>query len=506
MKQAPDDVVDRITLQPDSALVHALGTHHSLESSVADLIDNSIDAGATKVVLRLLTEDKRLVRVDVADNGHGMDGTEITAAMTLGKRRAYDGQDLGHFGMGLKAASLGHADVLTVWSQRAGATAVGRRLRKADFSRDFSCEVLSGEHAADAAAQRRDLSGGEAGTLVTWTELARSFRGQSQADAIKWLHKAEQRLRSHLAVTFHRLLERGRLQVFVVNAAVAEADVAVPIPVGPIDPLGYPTSGHPAYPKDLLIQVGGRDIALTCHIWPPKQDRTGFRVGNQPGEEFQGFLVYRNDRLLQFGGWGDVATASTARQLARVVLDDPAAVGSLVTMNPEKQGLRFDAAFTEAIGEARASDGTTFADYLETAESVMSTAQRRVSKRRPAVRPDRGFAKAVRTAIEDELPMIEGREVDVKWRRLPEGELFDVEFRARTLWLNSHYREMLAGSGGMNDAPLLKALMYLLTRDVFNRTYLGSKDRDNIEMWKSVLGAAVEEQESLAQGRSDSDD
>ena len=49
--------------------------------------------------------------------------------------------DEGHFGMGLKAASFGHADVLTVWSSTEAGQPVGRRIRRSDFSKDFTCEV-----------------------------------------------------------------------------------------------------------------------------------------------------------------------------------------------------------------------------------------------------------------------------------------------------------------------------------------------------------------------------
>ena len=65
------DVVERIQLAPDAGLVKSLGANHTLESAIADLVDNSIDAGATKVSVRLLTRDDRLAQVEVLDNGQG---------------------------------------------------------------------------------------------------------------------------------------------------------------------------------------------------------------------------------------------------------------------------------------------------------------------------------------------------------------------------------------------------------------------------------------------------
>ncbi|MBW8172947.1 ATP-binding protein [Ornithinimicrobium sp. Arc0846-15] len=486
-----NDVVERIRLEPDSALVHALGTHHSLESSIADLIDNSLDAQASSILVRLITRDKRLIRVDVVDDGRGMDARTITDSMVLGKRRDYGSGQLGHFGMGLKAASLGHANVLTVWSQSAGATPVGRRLRKADFSRDFSCEVLSSDGATHAEAERRALCGGDSGTMVTWTELSQVFHGHSDEDAISWLKHSQTRVMTHLAVTFHRLIEQDSLSIDIVIADESRAHDANPTPVFPIDPFGYRPSGHPSYPKDLLVQLPSGQVKLTCHIWPAKSDITGFRIGNKPGEQFQGFYVYRHDRLLQLGGWGQVVTASSDRQLARVIIDDPQAIGSLVTMNPEKSGLRFDPAFGEAVEAARADDGITFSDFLTTAEAMMAKANRRNSQRAPAPSPYKGFAPELRDTLTKELPLIEGRELQVRWRILPDGQFFDIDLDSTTVMLNSAYRALLGGGGGLNDAPVIKALIFLLMNDIFTGSRLGKKDKDNIALWQSVLASAV---------------
>ena len=55
------------------------------------------------------------------------------------------------------------------------------------------------------------------------------------------------------------------------------------------------------------------------------------------------------------------------------------------------------------------------------------------------------------------------------------------------------YRTSLTGydRGALNDAPILKALLYLLTQDVFKGSWLGSRDKDNIELWQQVLSVAA---------------
>ena len=48
-----------VELPPDPRALEGLGRNHSLETALADLVDNSIDAGATHVLIRLLRYDGR---------------------------------------------------------------------------------------------------------------------------------------------------------------------------------------------------------------------------------------------------------------------------------------------------------------------------------------------------------------------------------------------------------------------------------------------------------------
>lgn len=493
-----NDVVERIKLAPDAGLVNSLGANHTLESAIADLVDNSIDAGATRVSIRLLTSNDRLSQVEVLDNGKGMDAAAANEAMTIGHQRAYTESDLGNFGMGLKAASFGHSDILTVWSGRCGATPVGRRIRRADFSKDFTCELLSADVAAEHAAARNAILGSTEGTSIVWTEVRNAYRGRSADEARTWLSARNESLRSHLGVTFHRLLADNRLQIDVLVDELGDALAGPGVPVRAIDPLGYASSGHPEYPKELIAKAGDTRVKLTCHVWPAKSDVTGFRIGTRSGENYQGFYIYRNDRLLQVGGWSDTTTPTAARQLARVVLDETGAIGPFVTMNPEKSGLKFEPIFHDAINKAESSDGTTFLTFLQDAESIYTDANKRKRQRKPVIRPEKGFAPTVRKRIGSELSFIHGEPVSIKWMRMSAGEFLDVDYAARTLWLNSRYRPLFAPTGGsMNDAPVLKALMFLLTHHIFEGQHLGSRDKDEIALWKSVLGAAAATEEHM---------
>lgn len=494
---AETDVVDTIQLKPDAGLVKSLGAHHTFESAIADLVDNCLDAEATQISVRLLTKDDRLVQVEVFDNGKGMDAAAADKAMTLGFQREYGDNDLGHFGIGLKAASFSHSDVLTIWSSKYGAIPVGRRIRRTDFSKDFSCERLSQEAATTAQEKRKLIVNHVRGTTIVWSGLRSTYRGANAEEARTWMSETERKLRSHLGVTFHRLIEKNLLKINIVLDEREYAEDAIGTPVRAIDPFGYANSGRPGYPKTIVATSGEQKVALECHIWPAKTDIPGFRIQGRSGDNFQGFYIYRRNRLLQIGGWSDVANQSLQRQLARVIIEDSSAIGTLLTMNPEKAGLRFEPQFRDALGRAEAKDRTTFDQFLADAEDTYKTASKRVRKRHPVITPDRGFAPAVRKKIEAELGL-KPDILEIRWTRMVEGEFFDIDFGNSTLLLNQRYRYLFAPSrGSLNDAPVVKALMFLLTHQIFEGINLGPKDKDNIALWRAILGAAVEVEEEM---------
>ncbi|MBA0227996.1 ATP-binding protein, partial [Stenotrophomonas maltophilia] len=95
---------------------------YSLETAIADLIDNSISAGADTIDIICDASGKHPVMV-ILDNGKGMTEDELLGAMRHGTgnpRQHRSPQDLGRFGLGLKTASFSQCRSLTVVSTRDG--------------------------------------------------------------------------------------------------------------------------------------------------------------------------------------------------------------------------------------------------------------------------------------------------------------------------------------------------------------------------------------------------
>src|SRR5215831_5102639 len=132
------------TVRPTPDILDALEQDYPLEASIADLVDNSIDAGARNVHIRFTRSGPRLIRLCIADDGNGMTKEQIELAMQFAARRRYGRNDLGMFGVGLKTASLSQAESVVVASRAKGNIAVGRRWTKSGIKKhDWRLDILT---------------------------------------------------------------------------------------------------------------------------------------------------------------------------------------------------------------------------------------------------------------------------------------------------------------------------------------------------------------------------
>ena len=56
----PITVVSHREVPPDPSIADAVGTRHELPTALADLVDNAVDAGASRVHVRFLTSNGTL--------------------------------------------------------------------------------------------------------------------------------------------------------------------------------------------------------------------------------------------------------------------------------------------------------------------------------------------------------------------------------------------------------------------------------------------------------------
>lgn len=90
-------------------------------SALAELVDNSLQAGAASVCIRILSMPGKTIDVAVLDDGAGMDKRMLRQSLRFGgSSRFNDRSSLGRYGMGLPNASFSQARRVEVFSWRAG--------------------------------------------------------------------------------------------------------------------------------------------------------------------------------------------------------------------------------------------------------------------------------------------------------------------------------------------------------------------------------------------------
>jgi hypothetical protein len=486
--------VGTLRIPPDPGILKALGLNHALESAIADLVDNSIDAKARHVLVRFVVRSGLVARILVVDDGLGMDSDRIDAAMQLGRPKQDSAGTLGHFGMGLKSASLSQASTFTVLSRSHGGTAQGRRMHREGQGSGFECEVLAEEQVKAVLDSRWPGFDTGKGTIVRWDGLRGFPASTNPAVTAAFMESKQNELRHHLGLMFHRLLEQDRVSILIDVFDEDLGDSGLVFAVDPINPFAYIQTGTRGYPMTLLAEFNGRKVPIECHIWPGGSDSQYFKLFGGSVERYQGFYLYRNDRLLSAGGWGGVVGETKQRKLARASVDIESYLDGF-TMSMEKTGVRMTADLVRGIEVAEASDGTTFQDYLVAAEESFKESNKRVQKRHPIIPPGTGLHPRVKRAIGRELEILDGEDsVEIRWTRLPGIDFVEVDRSQRILWLNSRYRTAIlkGGHGGVNDIPLIKTLLFLLYEDIYRGTAFGVRDKDNVAMWLNILTAAAE--------------
>lgn len=290
---------------------------YTLETALADIIDNSITAGARTVELIVDTvADEPWIAL--ADDGSGMTEGELIEAMRLGSKNPTDerdAEDLGRFGLGLKSASFSQCRSLTVMTRQDDRTSCARwDLDRVAKRNDWSLELIDNP---EIVMGHNLLL--ERGTVVVWEKLDRLSGGltHDRAKRAEHMNSEFSRAEHHLRLVFHRFLE-GANPVLKLSLNGR--------PLKPIDPLA---AQHVATQKDPeeVLRLRRGNVLIRCHTLPHhrRMSREEWEeIGGPEGHlKSQGLYVYREKRLIIAGGWLGLARQTELTKLCRIAVDIP---------------------------------------------------------------------------------------------------------------------------------------------------------------------------------------
>ncbi|HAS22708.1 MAG TPA: ATP-binding protein [Idiomarina loihiensis] len=289
--------------------------NYDLASALADIIDNSIQAKASTLEINFEPKETDII-VRVRDNGTGMTGDELKAAMRPASANPYTKrapEDLGRFGWGMKSASLSQARILTVVSWQENNFVAARW--DIDDIHDWSMEFFEN---TDASLLLKTPTNSRSGTEIIWSNSDRLKGNKHGVDADE-LAQNIATAREKLSLIFHRYLA-GETQA---KLSISLND----LPIKPTDPFMSSHDATQTLDPEAIQTNNGSKVIVQPFILPHFSKLTVEEQRSLGGEEGmirnQGFYIYRNKRLIIHGTWFRLVPHGELSQLTRVKIDLP---------------------------------------------------------------------------------------------------------------------------------------------------------------------------------------
>ncbi len=266
-----------------------------------------------------------------------------------------------------------------------------------------------------------------------------------------------------------------------------------------LDPFGYSGSGVEGYPQELQPPDGwGDSFDIEAHIWPANSTSKEYRLPGGSNKR-QGLYFYRNDRLLSGGGWHGMREEEPHSSLARVVVDLHVDVERQAGVNVRKARVRLAPEMLTAIEKACSEDGTTFSNYVSTANKAYRTGEKSNPKSFPLV-PDGGYPAQLTKMLSNLLDHGKtghARTFDFEWYDYGEDStFFEVGRKERVIWLNEAFHELLRSGErrSKNDGTLVKTLLFIILRGFLDAERLVAKKQGYLDELNAMLAAAAQEE------------
>jgi hypothetical protein len=369
---------------------------YTLQSALADLIDNSLtaEAGHIEVVVHA---DRAASHIAVIDDGTGMTQSALVDAMRMGgvgPVAARADQDLGRFGLGLKTASLSQGRCLTVISRRS------RRQKPVVRRWDIPYIQLTGkwqlldDPTPVGVGYLERLESSQSGTIVLIEKLDRPTFLRAGENLDEHLGRTLEIVRHHLSMVFHRFIEDG---------------VVIKLGATKLQPWDLFLKAISAQLPSERLSVQKQRLLVTPYVLPhhtrltDEQHETA--AGPNGWNEHQGFYVYRCRRLIVPGTWLNLGLRKEEHfKLARIQLDLPNSMDSDWHLNVMKSHVAAPAYLREDFkriakdvrhqaaavyryrGEKQVSTGITPERFLWRRESKRSGVRYLIDRTHPVVR------------------------------------------------------------------------------------------------------------------------
>lgn len=327
-----------------AALVESLRSiGYTMETALADIIDNSISAGASEVDVRFDWNNQE-PWIAIIDDGRGMKPDVLQTAMRFGSFSPIEERnvnDLGRFGLGMKTASISQCRNLTVCSKSGSQLAACQwnlDIIGKNSSDDWLLALIDKDDIADKDLLGRlteeHLNDRDSGTIVLWRNLDTIIAGTDPVDSESKFSEVMNLARGHLETVFHRFLSPElKYRTSTVQILYNMSKLEAFNPFGPSVPARQEL-------QEQEIRLEDERIIVQPYILPHRSKVSAADYDKYAGEngylQNQGFYVYRNRRLIMKATWFRLIKKEELHKLVRVRIDIPNTLDHLWEINVNK--------------------------------------------------------------------------------------------------------------------------------------------------------------------------
>jgi hypothetical protein len=371
-----------------SRVVQALSNiGYSLQSSICDIIDNSISHGVANNIYICFDylEPKDKFYFMIYDDGKSMSESKLKDAIRLGSSKEnYLDDDLGKFGMGLKTASLAHCNTLSVIakqkkSKKSSCVILDKILIQSEDKWVYS--ILNDEEINEKYLELKQILkrcytkekfflSDTSYTFLVWEDLFlmknKSDKASSGAQISRQITKEQLIVEAHLRMVFHRFLneENGarKVNIYFNGSKLNGWNPCLPNLKNTVkytdknqankEYLGFKFDPHKS------------EVKIKRYILPKKSeiekysDKEDLIITEKSHtnkvmkiDKWQGLYFYRNNRLIDYGGWYDGTGTEPHITYARASVDLTSDHDQYFSLNINKSKISIDNSFKTFLKE-----------------------------------------------------------------------------------------------------------------------------------------------------------
>jgi hypothetical protein len=387
---------------------------YSLETALADLMDNSITANATRI--EVLTKiDEEPFTLFLSDNGDGMCFESLKRNMQFPSKspeETRETSDLGRFGLGLKTASFSQTRAFTVISRKRGTDIYSgltwdvKHLKNSGkweiiINSEIEIKEILDSYNIISDSHLNKSKDYIPNTIIVWKGL---YKFENFLDVKNKQEALKQEITNttseYLSIVFHKFMERQSNPLIIrINNTL----------VNPFNP--FPTDNSNLRALEPLQKEFGKDIVKiqgfvlpNTSIKETKENSNPWTPHNKSLMDMEGLYIYRADRLILFGGWNGLIKKMPRLQLGRLKIDIGNKVDHLFHLNVAKSQINIPHdlknAFLRAIVDLR---GEAQKEYFN---HGLKTFTKRSSEHSSELFYKTATNKGVLLRINDEFPLL----------------------------------------------------------------------------------------------------